>query len=169
MKAAKTKYILLCSLVLVAICKSTWHQFLSFSFIFSGWSLGDGWLKGRKTLMTHLNFPPPNSAENTVAHNCQSCAVWFISPEVRSTSLPPCWYPSLSDLSFVSCDGEEAAVDLCSDRLLHPSVLHNVSKDYAVFGKIMTRIRLTRYEHLIEGDAEALRSTDKPAEGRTGQ
>lgn len=60
-------------------------------------------------------------------------------------------------------------MDLCSDRLLHPSVLHNVSKDYAVFGKIMTRIRLTRYEHLIEGDAEALRSTDKPAEGRTGQ
>lgn len=36
-----------------------------------------------------------------------------------------------------------------------------------MFGKIMTHVWLTRYGHLIEGDAEALRSTDKPAEGRT--
>lgn len=50
-----------------------------------------------------------------------------------------------------------------------PSVLHNVSKDYVMFGKIMTHIRITRYGHLIEGDAEALRSTDKPAGERTGE
>lgn len=28
--------------------------------------------QGKETLMTHLNYTPPNSAESTVAHNCHT-------------------------------------------------------------------------------------------------